>query len=166
MMNKRGITIIELLASIFLIAIVSLLLFRVCFNLLEINNDNSYASKDEISRTTIIKNIESDFLENKFIGLNIQKGEKQTKIEVEYDTGKENIIISKDKLTYKDTYILETKGASYDLDPIINYVDLDNDYYLITIKIKVLMNNKNDTEKDDIDITYIGLKEDNDYFKR
>lgn len=166
MMNKRGITIIELLASIFLIAIVSLLLFRVCFNLLEINNDNSYASKDEISRTTIIKNIESDFLENKFIGLNIQKGEKQTKIEVEYDTGKENIIISKDKLTYKDTYILETKGASYDLDPIINYVDLDNYYYLITIKIKVLMNNKNDTEKDDIDITYIGLKEDNDYFKR
>jgi len=61
-MNKKGVTILELLISITLISIVILLLIKVIFSLNNINNDKSYASNDEISRTELIKNIESDLL--------------------------------------------------------------------------------------------------------
>ena len=43
-----------------------------------INNDPTYASSDEINRTTIIKNIESTFIKDKLIGININKDNKQT----------------------------------------------------------------------------------------
>ena len=57
-MNKKGVTILELLISITLISIVVLLLIKVIFSLDNINNDKTYASNDEISRTELIKNIE------------------------------------------------------------------------------------------------------------
>jgi len=67
-MNKKGVTILELLISITLVSIVILLLIKVIFSLNNINNDKSYASNDEISRTELIKNIESDFLKLKLEG--------------------------------------------------------------------------------------------------
>ena len=63
-MNKRGFTILELLISIALISVVLLLLLRVMMSLEVINHDPSYASDDEIARTEMIENIESDFLDN------------------------------------------------------------------------------------------------------
>ena len=67
-MNKKGVTILELLISISLISVIILLLLKVMLSLNNINNDPTYASSDEINRTTIIKNIESTFIKDKLIG--------------------------------------------------------------------------------------------------
>ena len=61
-MNKKGVTILEILISVSLISIVILLLLKVMLSLDNINNDKTYASSDEIRRTTIIKNIENIIL--------------------------------------------------------------------------------------------------------
>ena len=68
-LHKKGFTILEVLLSIVLISIVLLLLLRVMMSLENIGHDPSYASDDEIIRTEIIKNIESDFLTYHLNGL-------------------------------------------------------------------------------------------------
>ncbi len=54
-MNKKGVTLLELIISISLTSIVSLLIIKVIFSLGIINNYDSYACNDEISRAEIIK---------------------------------------------------------------------------------------------------------------
>ena len=153
-MNKRGVTILELLISIVIISVVVLLLLQVIMSLRKINNDETYASGDEINRTTIIKNIEHDFLTLGLKGLNVKKEDNKTIINLIYEEESKELIIKDNELIYE---------ASYDLCPDISYVDLD-DYYLIKININVLIDNKNTTLNDDIELTYLGLKkEDNNY---
>lgn len=163
-MNKKGVTILELLISITLVSIVILLLIKVIFSLDNINNDKSYASNDEISRTELIKNIESDFLKLKLEGLEIRKEENIT-IKFYYENTYKELKIAKDKITYNnETKTLESSNATYDLCPSYEYISLDDNYYLIKINIPVLINNENTRVEDDINLTYIGLKkESNNY---
>ncbi len=165
-MNKRGVTILELLISITLISIVTLLLLRVIMSLGKINNDDTYASSDEINRTTIIKTIEHDFLDLKLNGLKINKNKDQTIINWQYENENKELIIKKQELVYDDNvYQLKSNNASYDICPKITYLDLDDDYYLIKIEIAVLIDNKNTTLNDDIVLTYLGLKKINNSYQ-
>ena len=121
-MNKKGVTILELLISITLVSIVILLLIKVIFSLNNINNDKSYASNDEISRTELIKNIESDFLKLKLEGLEIRKEENAT-IKFYYESTYKELKIEKDKITYNnETKTLESSNATYDLCPSYEYI--------------------------------------------
>lgn len=157
-MNKKGVTILELLISISLISVVILLLIKVMFSLDKINNDDTYASNDEISRTEIIKNIENDFLKLKLQGLEIKKDEN-TIISFIYENETKELRLEENKITYNnESKSLESKNATYDLCPKYEYTDIDDNYYLITINIAVLINNENTTENDDIVLTYLGLK--------
>lgn len=157
-MNKKGVTILELLISISLISVVILLLIKVMFSLDKINNDDTYASNDEISRTEIIKNIENDFLKLKLQGLEIKKSDN-TIISFIYENEIKELRLEKNKITYNnESKSLESKNATYDLCPKYEYTDIDDNYYLITINIAVLINNENTTENDDIVLTYLGLK--------
>ena len=79
-MNKKGITIIELLLSISIISIIVLLLIRASLSFKNIEESNKYASNDEIARTEIIKEIESDFLKMHLIGLDIIENNNSTTI--------------------------------------------------------------------------------------
>ena len=161
-MNKKGITILELLISMTIISIVILLLLKVMTSLTKINNDPSYASSDEISRTTIIKNIETDFLKLKLNGLNITSTKNKTILNFSYeDNSNLNLEINKNKIVYNNEgYTLESKNATYEICPNIEYLDIDEDYYLIIITIPVLIDGKNDNQNDDLVLTYLGLKKD------
>ena len=160
-MNKNGFTILELLISIALISVVLLLLLRVMMSLEVINHDTSYASDDEIARTEITRNIESDFLEYHFYGLEIQKTQEDTTINLLMDEEKK-LVIKEDSLTYDDeVYSLKSSNASYDLCVEYQYRDLENDYYWVSIRIPVLIVGKNSTFKDDTVLTLIGLKNEN-----
>jgi len=163
-MNKKGVTILELLISISLISVIVLLLIRVMFSLANINNDKSYASSDEITRTELIKEIESDFLKLKLKGIDIRK-ENNTIITFIFEDTEKELKIAKNKITYNnETRSLESDGATYDLCPEYEYTYLDDNYYLINITIPVLINNENTTKDDDIVLTYLNLKkEDNNY---
>ncbi len=157
-MNKKGVTILELLISISLIGVVILMLLKVMFSLDSINNDQSYASNDEIDRTSIIKEIEQDFLENKLRGIDIKKEKDNTLITFKYDNKEEILSIYIDRLEYKSvSYKLESSNATYDLDINYTYDDL-NPYYLITLNIPVLIKGENTTLNDDITLTYLNLK--------
>lgn len=163
-MNKKGVTILELLISISLISVVVLLLIRVMFSLSNINNAKDYASSDEISRTELIKEIESDFLKLKLKGINIKK-EDVTTITFIYENTQKELKVAQNKITYNnETRTLESENATYDLCPKYEYTEIDDNYYLVSLTIPVLMNNKNTTENDDLVLTYLNLKSaDNNY---
>ena len=164
-MNKKGVTILEILISVSLISIVILLLLKVMLSLDNINNDKTYASSDEIRRTTIIKNIESDLIDLNLKGVEIKKENDKVKINLQFKDEVRVIEVFNKKLTYQnETYELESSNASYDLCPTFKYIEIDEDFYLVSITIPVLINGKNTTINDDIVLTYMGEKqEDNNY---
>lgn len=155
-MNKKGVTILELLISISLISVVILLLLKVMVSLENINNDTTYASSDEIKRTEIIKEIESELLNKKLNGLNILESKNATKIIFMFDDESKELIIEDQKLTFNDSYTLKTKNASYSKCVDYHYTQLENNYYYVSIIIPVLINGVNTKEIDDITITYLG----------
>ncbi len=155
---KKGFTILELLISITLISIVLLLLLKIMMSFYYINDSDDYASKDEINRALIIKSVESDFLNYNLNGLKILKENNKTIIDFKLDE-KKVMEIKENYIIYNDEkYELESNNAKYDLCVQYTYVDLDDDYYLIKINIPVLINGKNTTVDDDLQFTYIGLK--------
>ncbi len=160
-MNKKGVTILELLISISFISVVILLLLKVMVSLENINNDATYASSDEIRRAEIIKEIESELLNKKLNGLNILEEENSTKIIFMFAEEKEELVIEDKKLTFKDSYTLKTKNASYSRCVDYHYTELENNYYYVSINIPVLINGLNTKTIDDITITYLGQKNEN-----
>lgn len=166
-MNKKGITIIELLVSMTIISLVMIFLARLMFMLMNVTNDTTYASDDEIRRTTIIKNIENDFLKNKLNGLDITKTNHETTINLNYAKESSTLKITSKELTYNNTtYPLESKNATYDLCPIYSYLELDPNYYLVTITIPVLINNENTTLNDDLTFSYLSAKTNSDNYPK
>lgn len=158
---KKGFTILELLISIVLISVVFLLLLKVMMSLEVINHDTSYASDDEIARTEIIKNVENSFLEENLNGLNITKTNNKTIIKFMLNEEKNMEITDKYIVFDNEKYSLKSKNAKYDICINYDYKELENDYYLVTISIPVLINNINTTVKDDLEFTYMGLKNEN-----
>lgn len=156
--NKRGVTILELLISMTIISIVVLLLVRVLFSLNSINNDTSYASNDEITRTEIIKNIESDFLKLNLIGLDIKENPESTILIFNYLDSTKELIINESNLKYDNiTYNLTSTNATYSKCLEYSYTLLDDNYYLLKINIPVLIEKENTTINDDITLTYLSL---------
>lgn len=157
-MNKKGFTILELLISIALISVVLLLLLRVMMALEAINHDKSYASDDEIARTEIIGNIEQDFLDYHLNGLQIKRQDEKMILTLFMDQEK-TIIIDNKSLTYdNEKYSLKSTNATYGSCLTYQYQELENDYYLVSIVIPVYIDGENTTVKDDLELTYLGLK--------
>lgn len=164
-MNKKGITIIELLASLTLVSIVVLLLINVIFSLKNINSSDKYASDNEITRSLLIKNIENDFLELKLTGLDINRNEDKTIIKFYFEENEKELIIKKNSITYNnEEKELNNNNTSYSLKPIFEKIDIDNEFYLIKLNIPVLLNNKDESKVDDITLIYMDkIKENNKY---
>ena len=155
-MNKKGFTLIELLISITLTSIIVLLLFKIINSLSRINNDETYASRDIISKNQLIQNIETDFLDLKLNGVDFNSHN----IVFKYENASKELVINNSSIVYdNEEYPLISAGATYNLCPTYTYQDLDDNYYLITLTINVLINGENTTVNDDIILSYIGLKE-------
>ena len=165
-MNKKGMTIIEVLVSVVIVSIVVLLLIKVIINLGNINNDTSYASNDEISRATIIKILEKDFLELKLQGIDIQELDNETLVKFSFKDKSKTLSITKDRVRYDDIdYVLESSKASYSLCVNYDYIDVDSDYYLVKLGIVVLIDGVNTTINDDLILTYMDLKSRSDSYR-
>lgn len=65
-MNKKGITLVEIIISVSLISIVLLFLFNLLIQVNNENSDNEVKSSYLVNQATFIKQIEEDFLEYEF----------------------------------------------------------------------------------------------------
>lgn len=123
-----------------------------------VNHDPSYASDDEIQRTQIIKNVEENFMEHHLNGIQIDRSDDVTRITFSLDE-EQTLEVSSHQLVFQEeVYPLNSKNATYQTCVEYEYMDLENDYYLVTLTIPVLIDGVNTTRRDDLVFTYLGLK--------
>ena len=176
-LNKKGISLIELLVSIILISIVLVFLFQILGDLRDETANNDYAYNNQVNRMEIIKTIEDDLIKYDLIGVKDETDELgYIKITFDYHPEESNLqsslIIKKDndKDTVTYTNVLGEKNSwtmqSAEIDKCYEFTyykenENSNSHYF---KINIPIYNKpyhedNNAEKnnpvDDIEITYL-----------
>lgn len=177
-MNKKGFTMVELMVSIGLIAIVMVFLVRLLVDVRYDVTNELYDTKDQINRAEIIKTIENDLKDKKIINV-IDTGSSTNNLKITLNTLSGSAIIeidSSDNFIYtpisgtKKKWSLKAKDSTQSqYNPNTHYKKTNvkcnvvrstntNDY-LITINIPVLVDNstnKKDSQMDNIILTFYG----------
>ena len=121
-MNKRGITLVEVVISVGLISVVMLFLFNLLLDMQYENSHASYLKENQINRANIIKTVEEDLMNNNLETINISVGSSSSTVVFDFETFSTTLIVMEDRITYKDeTWLLETNGndeAYYDFKNI------------------------------------------------
>lgn len=173
MKNKRGITLIELIISIALISIVIVFLFQLLVDVKNSDNKIDYAKEFQQQRAVIIKNIQEDFLNNKLVNMRDHSvfSAEGTKIAFAFSNSKSSeLSVTKDTIEYKniagvkEVWKLKDNRSFDCLLPynVIGYNEehLDQKNYSISITIPLQIKSKNENVMDDLQIFYLGKKED------
>ena len=121
-MNKRGITLVEVVISVGLISVVMLFLFNLLLDMQYENSHASYLKENQINRANIIKSVEKDLMNNHLETVNVSVGSSSSTVVFDFETFSTTLIVMEDRITYKDeTWLLETNGndeAYYDFKNI------------------------------------------------
>lgn len=121
-MNKRGITLVEVVISVGLISVVMLFLFNLLLDMQYENSHASYLKENQINRANIIKSVEKDLMNNHLETVNVYVGSSSSTVVFDFETFSTTLIVMEDRITYKDeTWLLETNGndeAYYDFKNI------------------------------------------------
>ncbi len=170
-MNKKGITLIEVIISVALISLVMVFLFNLLMDMEYEEDHASYAKENQLNRAMIIKRVQEDFqnFELKKVDLSLDKktitltfGNNQTK----------NIYVDRKSINYNnnekwniegndDTYIDISKISVSSYLPDSRCASLNtlgmncSAYYSYRIILPVVTGNTENTI-DDIEFFYIG----------
>lgn len=105
MLNKKGMTLLEIVISIALISVVMLFLFSLLNDIQYESKHTSYAKDFLVSRATIIKDVEEDILNNNItnvIQVNVDANKTTLNFFVGSDPSNMNLEVESKKITYKN----------------------------------------------------------------
>ncbi len=188
-LNNKGMTLIELLMSIGLIGIVVVFLFQLLVDIKSETNNNSFAYNNQINKLEVIYQIEQDLNNNLFVGLedktigdvfiinfHFKKSQEIISTELRIDTEKEINKLNEEETVYYIKYTnYENKVTRWKVkDAVIDtcglytfYIDTDTSNYYFKLNLFVynypnhdLNNKENNNAVDDIEISYMGNKND------
>ena len=119
MLNKKGITLIEIIVSIGLISIVMIYLFNLLVDMQYEEDHASYAKENAVNRATIIRIVQDDFME---YGLQAVNQYTDDSISFTFDDGSMRTMnITANSISYNgETWLLDTDNDEevYDVDHI------------------------------------------------
>ena len=104
MLNKKGMTLLEIIISIALISVVMLFLFSLLNDIQYESKHSSYAKDFLVNRATIIKDVEEDILNNNITNV-MQVSAGEGKVNLNFfrdDTSLMSIEVESKKITYKN----------------------------------------------------------------
>lgn len=104
MLNKKGMTLLEIVISIALISVVMLFLFSLLNDIQYESKHSSYAKDFLVSRATIIKDVQEDILNNNITNV-MQVSSNENKTDVHFfknDTSIMSLEVESKKITYKN----------------------------------------------------------------
>ena len=105
MLNKKGMTLLEIVISIALISVVMLFLFSLLNDIQYESKHTSYAKDFLVSRATIIKDVEEDILNNNITNV-MQVNGDANKTTLNFFVGSDpsnmNLEVESKKITYKN----------------------------------------------------------------
>ncbi len=176
-LNKKGISLIELLVSIILISIVLIFLIQILSDLKDETSNNDYAYNNQINRTEILKTIEDDLTKYDLIGISDETEELgYIKITFDYHPQESNLQSSliikknedKDIVTYtnilgeKSSWTMSNAEISncYTFTYFNDSSSAEKHYFKINIPIYNKPYHEDNNEKknnpvDDLEITYL-----------
>lgn len=132
MLNKKGMTLLEIIISIALISVVMLFLFSLLNDIQYESKHSSYAKDFLVSRATIIKDVEEDILNNNITNV-MQVSAGEGKVNLNFfrdDTSLMSIEVESKKLTYKNALgEVESFSLSEDNDDEVfdfNHIKVSN----------------------------------------
>ena len=132
MLNKKGMTLLEIIISIALISVVMLFLFSLLNDIQYESKHSSYAKDFLVSRATIIKDVEEDILNNNITNV-MQVSAGEGKVNLNFfrdDTSLMSIEVESKKLTYKNAIgEVESFSLSEDNDDEVfdfNHIKVSN----------------------------------------
>ena len=105
MLNKKGMTLLEIVISIALISVVMLFLFSLLNDIQYESKHTSYAKDFLVSRATIIKDVEEDILNNNITNVmqvNVDANKTTLNFFVGSDLSNMNLEVESKKITYKN----------------------------------------------------------------
>lgn len=105
MLNKKGMTLLEIIISIALISVVMLFLFSLLNDIQYESKHTSYAKDFLVSRATIIKDVEEDILNNNITSVTqVKVDESKTTLQFfkGADSSKMNLEVESKKITYQN----------------------------------------------------------------
>lgn len=104
MLNKKGMTLLEIVISLALISVVMLFLFSLLNDIQYESKHSSYAKDFLVSRATIIKDVQEDILNNNITNV-MQVSSNENKTDVHFfknDTSIMSLEVESKKITYKN----------------------------------------------------------------
>ena len=128
MLNKKGMTLLEIVISIALISVVMLFLFSLLNDIQYESKHTSYAKDFLVSRATIIKDVEEDILNNNITNVmpvNVDANKTTLNFFVGSDPSNMNLEVESKKITYKNA-AGEKESFSLSKDNDEEVFDLDN----------------------------------------
>ena len=85
-MNKKGMTLVEVIISVGLISVVMLFLFNLLLDMQYENSHASYLKENQVNRATIIKTVEEDLMNNTLNEVRIERNESNSIIRFDFTT--------------------------------------------------------------------------------
>lgn len=178
-MNKRGMTLSEIIISVTLISIVLIFMIKLLTTLRYEQNFTNYEKNNSIARAEIIKTVQTDLMNLKLFDLkdesNTVSGDNQAIIHfvfADIDNTNKYLIVEKDSISYcktksctddtdrtwklnksRDDVFYDPNCILYDYD-----IDTSSEYFWIKFVIKLDNNSLIDNTIDDIEIFYLGEK--------
>lgn len=170
-LNKKGSTLLELVISISLIAVILVFLTRLLVDLNNTQTNSDYAKNNQLIRAEILRSIENDLNSNTLIGITDASTSDTLVINFTFNSKTSKISTTKDKFTYTS---INGKTRTWTMDGGIIYPNKANLTYkkdsnniLYTLILDIEVHTSNDNNKynnnnllDDILITYMGKYKD------
>jgi len=132
MLNKKGMTLLEIVISIALISVIMLFLFSLLNDIQYESKHSSYAKDFLVSRATIIKDVQEDILNNNITNV-MQVSSNENKTDVHFfknDTSIMSLEVESKKITYKNVLgEVESFSLSEDNDDEVfdfNHIKVSN----------------------------------------
>lgn len=177
MMNRRGITLIEFIVSVALVAIVMVFLFNLLVDIQYTSKNGTFASDNQLNRASIVRTIMDDFTNLGLVGITDSSTYDDLRLTFQYQDGSSKVLTVSDKsvLYHDERWTMKARNnrTSYQKRCVIYHFESStccmgascdhnvcSDYFYVHIRIPVVIGETDGNSIDDIELFYVGKASD------
>ncbi len=170
MMNKKGVTLVELIVSMGLISIIILFLFRLFVDVRHMDNTRNYTRDNAQKRAIILNRVQTDFLEKGLAGISDSGNSNSLTLTFRFlDNSTATLTFAKDSggnyVNYKNSSNEEKWYLESDNDTTtvnlncVKYSFLEapnNEYFVVRFSVPIVAVQGSPNIIDDLEFSYVG----------
>lgn len=157
-MNKKGITVIEIVISIGLISVVMLFLFNLLIDMQFEDAHSNFAKDNQLNRGTIIKTVQEDFLDLTLRDVAVSGSGSSRRITFTFYNAPttKTLDVYEDSITYNGERWNIEDDFYFDLEHIVKITSTSDKYRFFKVVIPVINNLEDANVIDDIEFFFVG----------